>query len=90
MPLDNCPRCGVSLVGPSLPEGSYCDDTCPQPCRKNGHVYGRATHARREIGVEVSQIYDGVLFWMCPDCKHRWHRWSEESDLWHEALAFLK
>ncbi len=29
------------------------------------------------IGMEIWGIYDGVLYWMCPDCGWSWHRWSE-------------
>jgi hypothetical protein len=25
------------------------------------------------IGVQVRGVYDGVLFWQCPRCDHRWH-----------------
>lgn len=40
--------------------------------------YGEGkTHFRREIGIEIFGIYDGVLFWQCPDCGWAWHRaWS--------------
>jgi hypothetical protein len=31
----------------------------------------------RMIGVEISGVYDGMLFWECPDCGGRWHRWAE-------------
>lgn len=26
------------------------------------------------IGIEIRGLYDGVLFWLCPYCTHRWHR----------------
>jgi uncharacterized protein with PIN domain len=29
----------------------------------------------RTILVEIRGVYDGGLFWMCPDCEGRWHRW---------------
>ena len=27
--------------------------------------------------VEVSEIYDGGLYWQCPACRRRAHRWPE-------------
>lgn len=30
-----------------------------------------------EIGVEIQGVYDGALFWMCPRCEHKRHRWPE-------------
>jgi len=29
------------------------------------------------VGVEVPGVYDGVLYWECPDCGAAWHRWTE-------------
>ncbi len=40
---------------------------------------------RREIGVQVSGVYDGVLYWMCPDCGHTWHRFAEGTALYNRA-----
>ncbi len=39
----------------------------------------------REIGITVRGIYDGVLFWQCPDCTHTWHRFEEGSALYRRA-----
>lgn len=52
-------------------------DACPA-CdadllyERNGQTYTRL------VGVEVRGVYDGILYWMCPSCEHRWHRWSYE------------
>lgn len=35
----------------------------------------------RVIGVEIWGVYDGVLFWRCPDCGGSWHRWSVATNL---------
>lgn len=32
------------------------------------------------IGVEIQGVYDGVLFWACPDCHGTWNRWDPERD----------
>lgn len=29
------------------------------------------------IGVEVRGVYDGILYWVCGDCRTRLHRWPE-------------
>lgn len=31
---------------------------------------------RRAFGVEIRGVYDGVLFWACPDCGGAWHRFE--------------
>lgn len=59
---DGCPLCGVSLLGEPIPEASR-------------HHYGSSTHFRREMGVETDG-YDGVLYWVCPDCHGAWPRFT--------------
>lgn len=62
--IDNCPQCGANLQGEPIPP-------------EHRHWYGGATHGRREIGVEVQGVYDGVLYWYCPDCGYAWPRFTE-------------
>jgi hypothetical protein len=31
----------------------------------------------RVIGWEVQGVYDGMLFYRCPDCGYAWHRWID-------------
>lgn len=67
MAFDKCPHCGVGLIGKPINEeylfeGLYAEGT---------------THYRREIGVQVRGVYDGVLYWQCPDCGGKWHRFPE-------------
>jgi len=68
---DNCPKCGVSFIGEEIPE-------------KSKKFYGKATHWRREIGIDGGYIgvYDGIVAWRCPDCKHEFARgpgqWAQE------------
>jgi hypothetical protein len=54
----NCPHCGVSLLGGLIPQEQA--------------EYFSGTHWKREIGVEISEIYDGIYYWYCPDCKGEW------------------
>jgi len=88
MVANNCPHCGVSLLGEPIPVECRCGETCSEACVK--HPYPKtATHFHREIGIEVSRIYDGVLYWMCPDCKHKWHRWPEGDPRREAASAYV-
>ena len=41
------------------------------------------------VGVEVKGVYDGVLFWACNACKHRWHRFAEGRLRWR-AVPFVE
>ena len=61
---DNCPSCGVDLRGEPIPQ-EYLDA---------GYYGPSTTHYRRNIGVEVPGVYDGVLYWQCPDCGRAWVR----------------
>ena len=29
------------------------------------------------LGYEVLGVYDGVLYWVCPECGHAWPRFTE-------------
>ncbi len=35
---------------------------------------------QNQLGIEVSEIYDGVIMYQCPDCKHVWKRFDWVSD----------
>lgn len=54
----NCPHCNVSLLG--------------TPISKENQKFYSGKFFKREIGVEISQFYDGIYFWICPDCKGEW------------------
>jgi len=75
---DNCPHCGVSLLGGPIPPESI-----------ERHYFGAATHWRREVGCDVPGAYDGVLFWMCPDCGGTWQRFDLTSPLHHAAKKYI-
>jgi hypothetical protein len=42
---------------------------------EHGSVFSRG------ISVEIRGIYDGGLFYQCPDCSGTWHRWPEGDPL---------
>jgi hypothetical protein len=56
--LENCPHCGVSLLGDPIP-ANIVDQYS-------------GTHWKREIGVVDMFKYDGTYYFMCPDCKGEW------------------
>ena len=68
---DNCPKCGVSLIGDPIPEKDL--------------IHYSGTHWRREIGIDGGSvgIYDGVVALRCPDCEHEWARSDSE---WGQGL----
>lgn len=53
------------------------------PAPLTGYRYSDA------IGIEVSTVYDGVLYWQCPLCRHRWHRFAEGHPLRARAVRFV-
>lgn len=62
MRTGTCPSCQANLQGEPIPEKDrkyYRNDT---------------THFSRAIGCDVRGVYDGVLYWYCPDCGHAWPR----------------
>ena len=46
-------------------------------------------HYKREIGVVIRGVYDGVLFWRCPACGGAWHRFPEGHYLQERANRFM-
>lgn len=43
----------------------------------------------RGIGVEISGVYDGVLFYLCPVCDGTWHRWPVGDWLYGKATSVM-
>lgn len=42
------------------------------------------------IGIEIRGVYDGVLFWECPYCEDRFHRFRTGTDLWRKAAPYVQ
>lgn len=75
--MERCPHCDTNLQGNPIPEESR-------------HYYGNdKTHFSRKIGVEITGAYDGCLYWACPDCGGRWHRWPEGHYLHERAEPYV-
>ncbi len=62
-----CPKCNANLQGAPIPQESI-----------DKGWYGTSTHFSRKIGIEISGVYDGVLYWQCPDCGWAWHRFPQD------------
>lgn len=92
----HCPHCGVSLRGERIdPAKVYTEEeyALPWDQRPQGKYYAPgSTHFKRTIGMEDSRVYDGVLFYQCPDCGGRWHRWTPEGwpRLFHAAEPYVR
>ena len=54
----NCPHGHTSLLGDSIPQDI-------------AHHYS-GKFWKREIGVEDPTKYDGIYYWLCPDCGGTW------------------
>ena len=68
-----CPLCSADLRGDPIPP-------------EHRHYYAPdSTHYLRVIGVEIPGVYDGELYFACPDCGGRWHRWPEGD--WRRTAA---
>lgn len=60
-----------------MEERSAVSETCPHCGVRLDYEVDGQTYSR-VVGVEVSPIYDGVLFWRCPECGGYWHRFPAE------------
>ena len=62
-PHDNCPNCNADWNGEPIPED----------IREH---YSPPYYWRREIGIDGGMlgIYDGIVAYQCPDCKHEFPR----------------
>lgn len=75
---ESCPHCGASLQGEPIPEPSR-------------HWYGDGvTHYSRKIGHEIRGVYDGVLYWSCPDCGEAWQRFTYGGRLTHAGERYVE
>jgi hypothetical protein len=45
--------------------------------------------ATRTLAVYVPHIHECALFWGCPDCGHRWHRWPPGDRLRIAAAPYV-
>lgn len=82
----SCPVCGEDLRDKDIYTHFLERYGDVQKAKETAAFYGATPENpksfSRMIGIETSQ-YDGVTWWMCPDCKARWKRfeWSDEKYL---------
>ncbi len=97
MSLDACTNCEASFIGDPIPTYPHVEDCEEQKDRSEARGWGRkcfclpygdSTHFRREIGHEVPGVYDGILFWSCPDCGFAWPRWTDGGRLTDESTRY--
>jgi len=84
MDEDRCPHCNSDLRAGEIPvaylrEGMYGEWKEGDPPR----------YFSRKIMVEIRGVYDGGLFFRCPDCGGTWHRWPEGSSLRKDAERYM-
>lgn len=51
-------------------------DLCPLCGADLAYEHDGKTYSHL-IGVEIPGLYDGTLFWQCPFCEGRWHKFPE-------------
>ncbi len=82
---------------PDSPTYNPGEDTCDVQAAQFGRCYC-LPHGEREpddrfysrtIGIEVRGVYDGVLYWQCPDCGFAWQRFDPGTRLANKAVAFI-
>lgn len=78
-----CPECNADwdggLIFDSFRADEYYKDLTDKELQKKVESsYGEPYKWSRVIGIEDPMIYDGVSWWMCPDCKAKWDRWTGE------------
>lgn len=76
--VEFCPHCGHDLT-------AYDESGKPKmvPETFPPHFYST------KIGMEIPGVYDGILFWVCPVCNGRWHRFSENDDRYEAADEYV-
>jgi hypothetical protein len=82
-----CPKCGVSWDAGDmfnvLRANEHYASKSDEELRKMIQTYYSPPYKfSRLVGCELSynhlEHYDGVSYWMCPDCKHQWPRFKED------------
>src|SRR5688500_10008520 len=81
--LESCPHCGANLIDQVIPE-----ETLRQ--RVYGDWDGKTPqYFYRTIGVQIRDVYDGTLYFECPDCRGKWHQFPEGSRLRARAAPYV-
>lgn len=95
MSAESCPGCGAAMQGDPIPAEYRVhkldhDEQLVKYGRCYCFPYGEeATHFSRVMGHEISDVYDGVLYWSCPDCGVAWQRFANGGPLAAESAKYV-
>jgi hypothetical protein len=72
-----CPNCGSDWDGGDIFATLRAQEWTKNMSDKElqnlvSESYSTPRRFSRLIGVEVTDVYDGVAFWACPDCHAKW------------------
>lgn len=80
--LTECPSCKGNWDGGDIYEvlrlhttyDKYSDEEVKKLAEDYGWSEKNKKHFSQLIGIEISELYDGVSFWECPHCNKQWKR----------------
>lgn len=77
-----CPVCCADLRAGEIPKEQL-------------HLYGKADSTTPQyfsklVGYEITHVYDGTLYYECPVCESRFHRFRPGTDLWQRADPYVR
>ena len=87
--IDKCPKCGVSWLGEpiidSFKKSKWCKDFTDLQIEETvKSMYAEPYCWQRQIGIQLPRDHpkyiDGVSYWMCPDCKTTFNRFTEKEE----------
>lgn len=92
--MDKCPKCGVSWLGELIIDSfkrqrangsKWCSGMTDIELEKMvKDNYSEPYRWQRQIGIYLAWDHpkhiDGVSYWMCPDCKTTFNRFTEKEE----------
>jgi hypothetical protein len=77
-----CPVCKEHLVGEDIYQHfldrGYTEEEAYQTAKMYGWSSDKPISFRKEIAIEIPEVYDGAIYYACPVCKSYWRRFSME------------
>jgi hypothetical protein len=83
--LKYCPICNFQWqhtenIYESLRQNSLYENWTNEEVKQTALNYGHSTehpkHFSELIGIEISEEYDGISQWQCPNCKTTWNKFT--------------
>jgi hypothetical protein len=75
-----CPVCEEHLVGEDIYQyfldHGYTSEEAFQTAKMYGWSADKPKSFKKEIAIEISEVYDGAIYYACPVCKSYWRRFS--------------